>query len=459
MATSLVHIGDFHAAPGPRNEARYRALDQLIARALQLPSLGAWLWPGDLAHARQSIGDENALIGRLRRMSAVAPVVLVYGNHDLEGDLDKFTSVANGNPIYVVDRPQVLRIRLSTMEFASIACLPYPHRAGLVMAGCPNPDLVDAAADHLDAIFMQFASQLEEARAKGDLTLFLGHVNIGGAVASNGQPNIGREIELSPRHLDRLGPIYKGLNHIHKAQELHGAHYAGSLCRLDWGEIEEKGWIEIGLGEGGWGGFTGDGPWNGDATGCYDIRRHALDIAPMYYVEAHLNRDGFSWACTAGPGGELQDPPKVDCAYCSGVGYDNEDRLCEGCSHTPWLGKVVSWAGCEVRVRCRYKASEFPVLDKAKLLAEFAEASLVQFDPIPEKDHALRAPEVAAAKTLADKVAAWCAIGGTVAGDGVLFKLGKLETCDPVAVIENARDYAADIAAGHEDGENATVAA
>lgn len=160
----------------------------------------------------------------------------------------------------------------------------------------------------------------------------------------------------------------------------------------------------------------------------FTVRFVPLDVAPMFYVEASLTREGFTWACTAGPGGELQDAP-------------------------------ISWKGCEVRVRCRYNASEFPVLDKSKLLAEFAEASLLHFDPIAEKDHALRAPEVAAARTLPDKVAAWCAIAGTVASEGVLQKLARLETCDPIVVIENARDYAADIAAGHEDPEKATVAA
>jgi hypothetical protein len=28
--TTFVHIGDFHAGPGPRNADRYRALDQII---------------------------------------------------------------------------------------------------------------------------------------------------------------------------------------------------------------------------------------------------------------------------------------------------------------------------------------------------------------------------------------------------------------------------------------------
>jgi hypothetical protein len=72
------------------------------------------------------------------------------------------------------------------------------------------------------------------------LTLMIGHVNVAGAQLSNGQPSIGHEIELNPKHLDRLGDIPKLLNHIHKPQTIAGAHYAGSVCRLDYGEIEEK---------------------------------------------------------------------------------------------------------------------------------------------------------------------------------------------------------------------------
>ena len=49
--TSLVHIGDLHAAPGPRDADRYRALDQIIGEGLALEHMGAWLWPGDLFDA------------------------------------------------------------------------------------------------------------------------------------------------------------------------------------------------------------------------------------------------------------------------------------------------------------------------------------------------------------------------------------------------------------------------
>jgi hypothetical protein len=49
--TSLVHIGDVHAAPGPRSADRWRAVDQIIREGLALEQLGAWLIPGDLFDA------------------------------------------------------------------------------------------------------------------------------------------------------------------------------------------------------------------------------------------------------------------------------------------------------------------------------------------------------------------------------------------------------------------------
>jgi exonuclease SbcD len=243
--TSLVHIGDFHAAPGPRNADRYRALDQIIRGGLALERLGAWLWPGDLNHARMSIDDRNALADRLQRMAAAAPVLIVPGNHDAPGDLEIFGRLKTGWPITVIERPACIRIRLAGGGNATVFCLPYPTKAGLTALGAAPDEIVPAAAEALDHIFMQAAGELAQARAAGDLTLMIGHVNVAGSLTSVGQPNIGHEIEIGPRHLDRLGDIYKGLNHIHKAQAIAGAHYAGSVCRLDWGEVEEKRYLVI----------------------------------------------------------------------------------------------------------------------------------------------------------------------------------------------------------------------
>jgi hypothetical protein len=406
--TSLIHIGDFHAAPGDRNPARYRALDQIIGEAETLPHLGGWLWPGDLNHGRMSIEDRNLLAQRLQRMAARGPVVLCYGNHDQPGDLEVFGRLKAGFPIYVIDRPETLRIRLATGENVSVFVLPYPTKAGLTALGVAPADVLDTAAVALDAIFMQAAGELDAARAAGDLVLAMGHVNVGGAIISNGQPNIGREIELSARHLDRLGDVPKLLNHIHVAQEVAGAWYAGSVCRLSWGEIEAKSYT-VAL-------FHND---------TWALARRPLDVAPMYHVEGELTRDAFTWQVTAGPGGAQQDAPDT-------------------------------WKGCEVRVRYRYRQAEHTVLTQARVLAEFAEAARLEVEAIAVKDHDVRAPQVAAAATLPDKLRAYADVTGTVASVGLLDKLARLERTDQDALLE---EVAAELNALLDIDQTATVAA
>jgi hypothetical protein len=62
------------------------------------------------------------------------------------------------------------------------------------------------------------------------------HANVRGAVTSAGQPNVGRQLELTHSLLERLGAIYNGGNHIHRPQEIGGAWFAGSTARKDYGD-------------------------------------------------------------------------------------------------------------------------------------------------------------------------------------------------------------------------------
>lgn len=370
MSTTLVHIGDFHAAPGPRNADRYRALDQIIRQSLQLPRLGAWLWPGDLFDAASTAEDRNALDERLVQMANAAPVVLCDGNHDKPGDLDGFARLKANHPISVISRPHVQVLRLATGEMAAVFVLPYPHKAGLAAAGLAPGDVVHTAADLLEPIFMAAAAQLEDCRAAGMLTLMIGHVNVAGAIASTGQPNIGREIELNPTHLDRLGPIPKLLNHIHKPQEIHGAHYAGSVARMDYGEIEEKSYIVVEF----------DRLIDNDETfpWTWSLERKPIDVAPMFHVTGTLDRVCFS----------IDDASYANPAIRS--------RLVEA-----------DWSGADVRVRYTFKASDRQALALDTLPKLFAGALRLKLEGIAEPDRELRAPEVAAAKTLPEKLAAY----------------------------------------------------
>lgn len=358
MAARFIHIGDAHLGPNARNTDRRAAIDQIIAQEIIQP-VSAWLWPGDLNHGRMTIEDRNWFVGRISRMADTAPVVICYGNHDLPGDLDFLARLNTVWPIYVISTPQVIEVPLASPpgtlidERAAIFVLPYPTKAGLVALGIVHDQLLDEARAALMSIFLSAAAELQQKTAEGCIPLMIGHVNVAGSVASVGQPNIGKEIEIDQELLNRLGPIYKGLNHIHKGQTIGGAVYPGSICRLDWGEIEPKCYVVVEYAD----------------AGSFQWWPRTLDVAPMYHVEGELTRDGFTWRVTKGLDGPTDTPPE-------------------------------SFDGAEVRVRFRYSAAEKSALDEALVRAPFEGAKRVDTDPIAMRSRAVRAPEVAAAATL-----------------------------------------------------------
>lgn len=414
----FVHIGDTHVGPGERIADKLAALDQIIVwcqGAAAAGRLAAILWPGDLFHAKSTIEDRNALAPRLQALANRAPVILVYGNHDAPGDLDILGALDAVYPIHVSSRPEVLHVSTATGTVARVACLPYPHRAGLVGAGVAHDDLGQTARQLLEPQFALFADELRQADANGEIALFIGHVNVGGSLSSTGQPQIGREIELDPGLLGRLdSAVYKGLNHIHKHQVVAGdTVYAGSICRQDFGENEPKGFIAVTIDED-----------VSDSTAT--VRREwafiPLDVPAQYLVEGQLTRDGFV----------LTDAPP--CQICDGF-------ECVTCAER---GRFRSdWTGADVKVRYTYKRSERGVLDQAHILAEFAGCRLLKLDPIAEVEREVRAPEVVEAVTVDAKAEAYCGRKNITWTPAIAAKLTALQQQTPEAILAEVSALAA----------------
>lgn len=391
----FVHIGDAHLGPGPRLADKLGAIDQIIIWVDRLADegrLAAILWPGDLFHARSTIEDRNLLAPRLQRLAQRAPVVLVDGNHDAPGDLEILSRLHAYYPIHVVSQPKVLRIECPTGAIAAIACLPYPHRAGLVSAGVEHDDLGQVARQLLDPVFIEFADELRDAESEGHIPLFIGHVNVGGSKASTGQPQIGRELELDPALLARLGPVYRGLNHIHRHQEIAGAVYAGSICRMDFGENEAKGFVIA----------TADTIKRVDAIDWF-WQFVPLEVPAQLLVEGRLTREGFVIDSLDGNAAVEEEIPL--------------------------------WAGSDIRCRYHYKKSETGALDIAHIMAEFAGCRSLKLDPIAELEHSVRAPEIAAAITLDAKVEAYCQRRQIPWTPGIAAKLDALQQQPAEAVL------------------------
>jgi DNA repair exonuclease SbcCD nuclease subunit len=387
MLHRFPHIGDAHIqASHPRNGDRLASLDQIIDAGLATAGLAAWLWPGDVFHQKSTPEDRNAVASRLQRMAAAAPVLICYGNHDAAGDLEIFERLSATFPIIVAARPDVIEFRTATKITAACFALPYPHRAGLVAEGIAHDDLAAAAELQLDPVFIHAAANLHVARA-----LMIGHVNIGGAVSSVGQPQIGRELELSPMLLARLGNIPKAFNHIHRHQEIYGAVYAGSIARMDFGENEPKGFVEWTL---------DDALICAEATdSAWSWRFVPLETPRQVQIDGRLTREAFTY-----------------------------DIVGDG--NPPHDGAALAWAGCDVRVRYRYVRSEVSALDVAKIHAEFAGCRSLKIEGIPELEHQVRAPEIAAAATLEAKVLAYASTLGLAWSDGLAAKLAGLQQRD-----------------------------
>jgi DNA repair exonuclease SbcCD nuclease subunit len=389
----LVCIGDIHLVPGERNPQRLRSLDQIIEQGIDLPDLGAWVLTGDIFDRKSEPADRNAFVERLALMLDHAPAIIVKGNHDAEGDLDIYAHVRERFRAHVVTQPVALPLLLATRERVTALCLPYPQKAALAAAGVAPTDVLDAADAALDSIFLGFAASADEARAAGQPVFFAAHANISGSIASNGQPSIAKEISVTAAHLDRLGAMPKIFGHIHLPQEIAGAVYCGSVSSNSWGETERKRALVVDL-----------------ATGAIDSI--PLDTPRLFHADGTLTRDGFTWALA-----DEATPP---------------DR----------------WEGCEVRVRVRFHQSEKAALDFALARVPFEGAARLVVEPVAIPDRALRAPEVAAARTLAEKVEAWAQHVGTSASDSVLAKLGRLEQSDPEHLVREVQLWLAEVEAG-----------
>ena len=387
----FLHVGDTHLCSAhPRNADRLAALDQIIAHARTVEGLAAILWPGDLYHQKSTVDDRNSLVECVRAFAALAPVLIAYGNHDSLGDLDILAKLETRWPVYVIDRPRVARFETATGVDAAAFVLPYPHKGGLVAAGVEHEQLGQDARGLLEPVFIAAAHELQGEAAAGALTLAIGHVNVGGARSSVGQPQIGREIELDPGLLARLGFIYVGLNHIHRHQEIAGAVYAGSVCRMDFGEQEIKGFIEAECVDGAW-----------------DWRFVPLDVPRQLHVEGALTRTGFTVRT-------VNDEPVS-------TGPDVPGLVLLG---------IDDWKDADVRCRYAFKKSEISALDVAKIHAEFAGCRSLKLDGVPELEREIRAPEVIAAPTLTAKAEACCRTMGLAVTDGLQAKLAALQTAD-----------------------------
>ncbi|MDE2772728.1 MAG: exonuclease SbcCD subunit D [Gemmatimonadota bacterium] len=244
----LLHTSDWHLGAKlgrhDRTPDHVEALRGLLDLAERVrPDL--ILHTGDLFD--QSRPPYEALelgVQALNRLAAVAPTLVLSGNHDspvLLRVIDSLAGAASPRRLRLVTEPRVVPYPDVAQEPVAVACVPFVQPSAV--ADYSGGDAPRFEGDYADGIRTLNDSLLEEAhrsvRPHG-VVLYAAHLHVHGAQPGRSERRItvGDDYATPVEGLHRAH--YCAFGHIHDPQLLPGGtaqgRYAGSLIALDFGE-------------------------------------------------------------------------------------------------------------------------------------------------------------------------------------------------------------------------------
>lgn len=247
----IAHLGDLHVTEGPRladqQETLGSIVDDVLAANPDLVLLAGDFYGHTVPH-RSTPAERAVLFPAIVRLARRCPVVVIYGNHDHDPDLDALASLDGEWPVYVVKRAEVLTVPTARGELAHVYALPYPTKARLLAGEDAPRGLAEAQAavqEKLGLILNLWGARIRRRRVShpADVHLLLAHVQVSGSATSGGEVLAGQEIELTRNQLDGVPVDYGALGHLHMRQEpAPRCWYPGSPWRNDHSERDAKGW-------------------------------------------------------------------------------------------------------------------------------------------------------------------------------------------------------------------------
>lgn len=198
---------------------------------------------------------------RVRDLSAIAPLVMLVGNHDLPPTVLKASSIEIYDTLAVpnvwVAADYEVRVIETKRGPVVIGTAPYPIRSR-VLEYVDTTGMTIAETDaRLQQELTDIIENLSQQADQHDMPrLFTGHFTISGAVVGSERSiMLGRDVVVGLSSLADPRWDYVALGHIHKHQNLTKGRvgappvvYSGSIERIDFGEEgDPKGfcWVEL----------------------------------------------------------------------------------------------------------------------------------------------------------------------------------------------------------------------
>ncbi|MEU8658047.1 metallophosphoesterase family protein [Actinoplanes philippinensis] len=249
-----LHLSDWHLGRMTGPESRAIDHDAVLTEIIRI---ARGLNPDLICHSgdlfdrlRPAPEDLDRAISALTELAAIAPTVVVRGNHDSSALFRVLGRLARLHGIYfineaTVDASAVIELPTSRGSTIRLGAVPYQHPHHLI-DGRGNPDswgarYVTAVRDLEGTVGAATRSGLNPQR---DFAVFAAHLHVGGASWS-GTERRNRWDDTYASDAAAIPDVaYAALGHIHQPQALPGSaarfgRYAGSPLQLDFGEASE----------------------------------------------------------------------------------------------------------------------------------------------------------------------------------------------------------------------------
>jgi len=246
-------------------------LDEMIAYAAE-NDVDLTIFAGDAFKTRSPNPTfQREFAHRVRDLAALAPIVLLVGNHDVAPTLLKATTVEIYDTLAVPNVTVASEYKNHLIETKRgpvvVGTAPYPMRsrilenvstAGMTIAATDK--LVEQQLTEILTTLCDEANTLADEAGENVPRLLTGHFSIDGAVVSSERGiMLGRDVNVPRTILADPAWDYIAMGHIHKHQSLGDGTppivYSGSMERIDFGEEgDPKGfcWVELARGETSW---------------------------------------------------------------------------------------------------------------------------------------------------------------------------------------------------------------